>query len=423
MNARSDGGAGSTLWWVVACVLTIGVLLVVRREGVAPVETPPSSVSATTNAVSASGTNDVEPLYMRQEGAAIFPLVQKHAMAATKEEKDQWVGATVCGECHESNYRSAVHTSHYKTSSFPNATNLLGSFDGPHSWMATANPSVKCRMFREGDRYYQAVHSNGEENYRAAIDLIIGSGKMAQTFGTWMKDDLYELPLTSLQPDGRWVNSPGYPDGVALYNRPINTGCLKCHATGFLAEGDGDFSNRYKSRHVVAGITCERCHGLGGKHVAYHRANPDEKFAKHIIDPRKLTLSESHELCSQCHGGLKGIDSEMHKPGVHSNNQLPRMKKSKCYTASGGMNCVICHNPHRLERGNNRLFAQRCQTCHKVEDCGAVTPERRQHFSENCAECHMKKQTITDISFQTREGKVEVEMVDHFIRVFDEEEK
>ena len=35
----------------------------------------------------------------------------------------------------------------------------------------------------------------------------------------------------------------------------------------------------------------------------------------------------------------------------------------------------------------------------------------------------MKKQTITDISFQTREGKVEVEMVDHFIRVFDEEEK
>jgi len=421
MDMRSKG-EGSTLYWVIACVLTAGAVLFFRPKESAPPAFSPLPTPAFTNTVSNNSSNEVENLYMRREGAAIFPLVQQTAVAATEEERGQWVGAAVCGECHEDNYRTAVHTSHYKTSSYPTSTNLLGVFDGPDSWMKTANPMVKYRMFREKDRFYQSVLENDVENHRASIDLIVGSGKLAQTFATWVKDDLYELPLTALQPHGRWVNSPGYPDGIALYNRPVNSGCLKCHATGFVAQDSGDYNNRFKSRHIVAGITCERCHGFGRKHVEYHRANPEEEIARHILDPRKLGMSERHALCSQCHGGMSGADADMHKPGVHSNNQLPRLKKSACYIESGGMSCVACHNPHRLERGNDQLFASRCQNCHKVDDCKAVTPEQRTHFAGHCAKCHMKKQTITDISFQTREGKVEVEMVDHFVRIFSEDE-
>lgn len=424
--------AGDLSAWIVGALAVVAVVYFFRpatdadsNRPIEPksVQSLPAPASLITNNVPAkAGEAGAEAVELRQEGVALFPIIHATAQAATEAEKAQWMGAKVCGECHSENYESALKTSHYRTSGFASDTNLLGAFDGPDSWMKTSDPSVKYRMFRDEGRHFQSVVQNGVERHRASIDIIVGSGKLAQTYGSWVKDDLFELPLSALRDGGRWVNSPGYPDGFALFDRPLNNGCLVCHATGSLADGEGEFVNRFKSRHIVAGITCEKCHGFGKEHVDYHRAHPDEKFAKHILAPRKLTMVENHALCSQCHGGLTGRDAEIHKPGVHSNNQLPRLQKSKCYTGSGGMSCVACHNPHRFERGNNRLFAQRCQSCHKVEDCGEVTPERRKHFSENCAECHMKKEIITDISFQTREGKVEVEMVDHFIRVFREGE-
>ena len=62
--------------------------------------------------------------------------------------------------------------------------------------------------------------------------LVIGSGGKGQTFLFWKSDLLFQLPVSYWNEVG-WVNSPGYRDGVAYFDRPVNSRCLECHGTYF----------------------------------------------------------------------------------------------------------------------------------------------------------------------------------------------
>jgi hypothetical protein len=351
-----------------------------------------------------------------QLGAVSFPVVEETIEAATPEEKAQWVGAQVCGECHQKNYDGAIHTSHFKTSALVTST-LPGIFEGGGSLMRSGNPNLQYQMSREGGRHFQTALEFGKPVHKASADVVIGSGKLGQTYASWVKDALFQLPVTYFTPIKSWVNSPGYPQQSAHFERPLNSGCLDCHSTGFVPGSELETNNRYKSRQIVMGVTCERCHGKGREHVDFHRANPDVKTARHIIDPRKITVDERNALCSQCHGGVGGKMGPNQKPGVHSNNQLQRLKKSACFSQSDGVSCTDCHNPHRFERDNHKLFAQRCQKCHEVEDCKDLAPEKRDYFADNCSVCHMEPQPMQDIKMFTTQGIVLPEILDHYIRV------
>lgn len=416
--------AEGSIWWI-AAMLTVGIVFVWMRPqkaaetgGVDP--EPPREVSHFTNTTTTNfAATGRSPLETRQEGAALYPVIRESASPASVEELGRWVGAAVCGECHQDNYESAKHTSHYLTSRKASEGNLRTEYEKAGAWMETGDPSVRFNMIQTAEGFFQSLVQDGVERHRAQVELIIGSGKLAQTYLTWYRDDLFQLPITHLTAGNRWMNSPGYTDGFGIFARPILNVCLDCHTTGYTLEPDVVVHNRFKSRHVIPGVTCERCHGSGRLHVDHHRAHPDDRTARHILDPRQLATADANALCSQCHADQSGEKKSKHKSDVHSNNQLERLKKSECFTGSGGMGCTVCHNPHRLERGDNRLFAQRCQTCHKVDDCGAVTASQRTHFSENCATCHMKREAISDITFETPDGEVGLEMVDHFIRVFD----
>lgn len=369
-----------------------------------------------------------QPFPVAHDDRVSFPLIEQASPPATAAEKSQWTGAKVCGECHEANWQSSQATSHYKTSRFPTREALLGDYDIGENRMTTGDAALYFEMFRHDGTFYQRVIQDGREAHRAAVDLILGSGKMAQTYGTWVKDALFELPVTYYTPASSWVYSPGYIDGRAYFARPINSACLSCHTTGFVPVHASEKNYRYKSHHILPGVTCERCHGKGGDHVAHHRAHPDEKTARFILDPRGLSGKERDSLCSQCHGGTSAEDGGSTALGAHSNNQLQRLEKSLCFTKSDGLSCTDCHNPHRNERGNHQLFARRCQKCHEVDDCTAVTPERRAHFTDHCAECHMPRQPMVDIERRTRTGEVLngfltrsglaiPEIIDHYIRV------
>ncbi len=370
-----------------------------------------------TPAVERTGLPDRIPI--AQVGAVSFPIVEKAIVEATDDEKNQWVGAAVCGECHKENYEGAIHTSHFKTT-FAITNTPPGHFDGKGSFMRSGNPRLHYEMSEEGGRYFQTAVESGKPIHKASFDVAIGSGKLGQTYATWVKDALFELPVTYFTPIDSWVNSPGYPPKSAHFERPLNNGCLDCHATGFVPASDHEMNNRYKSRHIIMGVTCERCHGKGRKHVDFHRANPGVTEAKHIVDPRKMTVAERNALCSQCHGGATGKMGPNQKPGVHSNNQLQRLKKSACFSKSEGVSCTDCHNPHSFERGNKKLFAQRCQECHQVDDCGDLVPAKRAYFAENCHTCHMEPQPMQDIKMFTTQGVVLPEILDHYIRVIPE---
>ena len=270
-------------------------------------------------------------------------------------------------------------------------------------------------MEREGERLYQTVTWKDDSIFRAAFDVVIGSGKnIGQSYAFWTNHALIQLPVSFHTPSGRWIISPGFKKGTAVFTRPILNGCLDCHVTAWDPLDGDPLSFGYRSRAIIHGVTCEKCHGAGRQHVDYHRANPGTEKGRHILAPGELTPGQSNELCAKCHGRTKDLDV---KTGVHTNNQLQRLKMSECFKQSSGLRCTDCHNPHRFERGNHILAASRCQSCHELKDCKAVVPGKHQYFAERCSLCHMKREALADVNIYITNNVIIPEAFDHFIRV------
>ena len=156
--------------------------------------------------------------------------------------------------------------------------------------------------------------------------------------------------------------------------------------------------------------------------------------AQHIVHPGRLPRERLFDVCGQCHGGIgRPIRPAFSfrpgnvltdyvepvepagEPGVHSNDQLQRLRKSRCFLQSPQMSCVTCHDPHQVERGDDALFARRCQQCHEVADC-ALQPQIGSALGNHCTQCHMPRSPLVDIGLKSRGGVVFPEMIDHNIR-------
>src|SRR6185503_10360222 len=125
----------------------------------------------------------------------------------------------------------------------------------------------------------------------------IGSGKLGQTFLYWEKPFLYELPATYFAPPTGWRFSPGYVEDRLDFSRPVFAQCMECHAL-WAQPGRPDlvFEHSYVGE-VRWGVTCEKCHGPGAEHVAWHRAHPDEDEAHAIVAPDDLPRERRDDIC------------------------------------------------------------------------------------------------------------------------------
>ena len=252
--------------------------------------------------------------------------------------------------------------------------------------MWTRNRDLWFEMSAREDGFYQTAniyegHQLREHSER--MEIVTGSGKIGQTYPYWKGNRLYQLPVSYWAASGKWINSPGYVDGKAVFNRPVGPRGMECHATYFPA--DNYERNIYGDGGHMLDISCERCHGPGAEHAAYPRQNPDAPDASHINHPGDLTSQRSLEICAQCHSGpgiKRGrpftyrpglplndfIEPEPHdaqnRIGVHSNNQMARLSLSACFQQSDDLTCASCHNPHQPEREQKALFSARCLDCH-----------------------------------------------------------
>jgi hypothetical protein len=87
--------------------------------------------------------------------------------------------------------------------------------------------------------------------------------------------------------------------------------CKDCHPD--------NYKNLMGSPHAI--IQCENCHGPA---------------IDHPLEPLKLSIDRSRELCLRCHtylpyptsnrSNIRGIDPDKHNPGIE---------------------CSMCHNPHK----------------------------------------------------------------------------
>ena len=106
----------------------------------------------------------------------------------------------------------------------------------------TRNPALHYRMEASPEGFHQlALSATASDTIvvrSAPIDIVIGSGRKGQTYLYWEGERLFQLPVSYWTGIG-WANSPGYPSGTAIFNRPADPRCLEC-LTHCTARWDAD---------------------------------------------------------------------------------------------------------------------------------------------------------------------------------------
>ncbi len=338
-----------------------------------------------------------------------------------------YVGDASCVACHQQKAQSYAVTAHAATSRLGLAESIHGRFDSGRNQLRTANPNLYFQMEQRADGGYETavlrtsltqVLTRSER-----IDLVVGSGRKGQTYLYWDDNRLFQLPVSYWTASGAWVNSPGYVDGTAVFERPIAGRCLECHATSFVSTAPPE--NAYLKSSLVLGIACEKCHGPGAEHVKRYRSStpPHTPQESAIVNPARLPRDRQIDVCALCHAGI-GTPSTAplsYTPGevlsdhltfprrppearidVHA-GQVELLARSRCFQSSPGMTCTTCHDVHRPQRDLAAL-SQTCTTCHQVEHCGEFRRKGRA-IAADCVSCHMPLEQTSQIVIARANGQ------------------
>ncbi|HZW80139.1 MAG TPA: multiheme c-type cytochrome [Candidatus Deferrimicrobiaceae bacterium] len=350
------------------------------------------------------------------------------------ENRPGCVGDAACEACHRDKVEAFHRTSHYLTSSLPEKDSILGSFAADANVMKTSNPELFFRMEQKGDDFFQTAVEGTDPLITLRSErfaFVIGSGGKGQTYLFWKGADLFQLPVSYWSELG-WVNSPGYRDGTANFNRPIIPRCLECHGTYF--DQIPPPSNRYRKTGFIVGITCEKCHGPGREHAQRFAAKLPASTSSAIIDPARFSRERQMDLCAWCHAGAgssiapafayvpgESLDKYLTLPqsdpsapvDVHG-SQVEMLERSRCFQKSG-MTCLTCHEVHAVQHDLSE-FSQRCLSCHKPGS--AMFPKQGHHVASDCTGCHMPLQETNLIVFDQNGKKARPKVRNHWIKVY-----
>jgi len=361
-----------------------------------------------------------------------------------------YAGDAACLSCHKEQSLSYHHTSHYLTSQLADKNSILGTFaEGSNILMISdpekpnQDPRLFFQMDAKDDGFYQtAVAEQGSQRLTRSerIDIVIGSGVRGQTYLYWSGSQLYELPVSYWHDGSQWINSPGYRDGTANFARRVDPRCLECHATYIRALSTDPQANIYEKSSLVAGITCESCHGAGADHIEKEKrssSSTKESSGHAILNPAKFERDRQIDQCALCHNGTQReelapafsyipgkpldeylgpnpLDAADH-PDVHG-NQVGLLKRSRCFLSSSAMTCSTCHNVHAPERSAAE-YSDRCLSCHRWQSCG-ISKKMGNTITHNCIDCHMPMELTNAIVSQTANRVVRTSIRSHWIKVY-----
>ena len=357
--------------------------------------------------------------------------------------REGYVGDEACRGCHQEKIEAYLNSAHHLASRLPSRTSIEGKFAPGSNILRTSNPYLYFVMTATGQGYFQSAVVKFPPfetiSRKEPFGLVIGSGRKGQTYLYWKGDELFELPVSYWTETDQWMNSPGYPDGLPNFDKPIIPRCLECHTTYIGALPPP--LNRFAGNTIVLGITCEKCHGPGRAHVVRTLAKtplqPGE--AEDIVNPASLSRDRQMDLCALCHAGpgtpkaaafsfapgdvlaqyLSISDNAPDTPDDVHAHQVQQLRSSRCFRSSG-MTCTTCHDVHKPQR-DVASFSERCLTCHRIESCGKY-PTMGPQILHSCVNCHMPLKQSNQIFLDTNDRQVKPQVRSHRIAIYKDTE-
>ena len=346
-----------------------------------------------------------------------------------RNEPGPFVGSAVCQGCHAAIYATHIKTAHYFDSRPASAAAIKGSFRfGKNRFVF--NDHMEVQLEKKDGRFYQTALFNGNVVQSEAFGIVIGSGRKGQTYLYWDGDRLFQLPISYYVPLETWCNSPGYPSYMVYFGKQVHGQCMECHSThAAIAEAEGR-GTIFDSASIVYGIDCERCHGPGAGHVAWHTAHPGALVGKYIVNAKHLSRQQRLDACALCHSGFRkeftssfsfavGDTLDNYSAAAYDTagtaaldvhgNQYGLLTASKCFRLSDKLDCGSCHDAHVNEYGKTGVYSARCVTCHSGDGLHSCSmPEVKKMIAKaasratpvNCIDCHMPALPSNKITLQ-----------------------
>jgi len=374
--------------------------------------------------------------------------------AAQSQARADYVGAAVCKQCHESEFKAWKGSHHDLAMQEANASTVLGDFNN----VKFRHYGVESTFFKRDGKFM--VHTDGADGKLADFEI-------SYTFGVWpLQQYLIAFPGGRYQAlgiawDARTKNEGGqrwfhmYPHERMDYKDQLhwaglyqnwNLQCAECHSTN-LRKGYDAASNTYRTTFSEIDVACEACHGPGSRHTEWAKQakapypaaggkglvvlktswNDAWKFpsadAKNAQRDKPADAAAMN-TCAACHSRRSTI-TESGAPGapLEDTHRLALLTPPNYY-ADGqqheevyvwnsflqtemhekGVTCMDCHDAHalKLRAEGNAL----CTRCHK----DAVFDTEKHHFhtagskGAQCVECHMPAQNYMVIDARRDHG-------------------
>ena len=379
-------------------------------------------------------------LFLAAAAALMLQLPPAHAPTPVQKQPilpSSYAGIGACMSCHKSKVDSFLQTAHHLDSRPADATSVLGDFTPGRNRLNTRDPNVFFTMEQRADALFVTATTGAppaQQTRAERMDIVIGSGRKGQTYLYWRDNQLFELPVSSWTAHKAWVNSPGYPDGIVNFDRPVLPRCLECHSTAF--ESWPGPPNTFNRSGFILGIQCEKCHGPARDHVARRSETPGSTKVIEVVNTGKLSRDLQIALCATCHaaGILPNAPAFSYRPGaplseyfeplppnqalnpeVHG-DQVGLLESSRCYRESASMTCSTCHDLHIRQR-DPVAFATQCRSCHKVDAC-KLFPSAGANIEARCVDCHMPNRRSGVISVTSTSSQMVPEVRTHAITVY-----
>ncbi|MFV1993467.1 MAG: tetratricopeptide repeat protein [Acidiferrobacterales bacterium] len=331
---------------------------------------------------------------------ALLSLVIVSTSVSAEKKSAEYVGATVCAECHSKQTDAWKGSDHDLAMQHANKKSVLGDFNGKKF----SYNGITSTFFKKGEKFL--VNTDGP-------DGKLKDFQIKYTFGVEpLQQYLIEMPGGRLQVLGiawdsrtkdkggqRWYHL--YPNENVTFKNSLhwtradqnwNYMCADCHSTN-LKKNYNFKNNTYKTSWSEINVSCEACHGPASAHVnwankgsGWQQRKQDKGLTVNLdersgvswkINPQSgsarrskiKTTNKEIEICARCHSRRSKINNDYAHNKPLMDSFLPAFLTDFLYYPDGqikeevyvygsfvqskmyrnGVTCSDCHEPHNLK--------------------------------------------------------------------------